>query len=215
MVRLWIDSGMIFAGTNAAEGTGMIYLQIDRQRKQFGADSYGWFQMPDDWPVKLAAARDVVKRRCDQCHFGSLPNLDLTYDARHDKIPPPKPVRVRNDVSHNLTRPELSLMLLAPLAKSASGYDRCSRRGGDTVFTDRSDPDYQTMLAYHQCLERAQQINKRFNMPGFRPSIHYVREMKRYGILPQDFDRLTDPIDVYEADEKYWRSFWWTGEKRE
>jgi len=106
-------------------------------------------------------------------------------------------------------------MLLAPLAKSASGYDRCSRRGGDTVFTDRSDPDYQTMLAYHQCLERAQQINKRFNMPGFRPSIHYVREMKRYGILPQDFDRLTDPIDVYEADEKYWRSFWWTGEKRE
>ncbi len=41
-----------------------------------------------------------------------------------------------------------------------------------------------------------------------KPSPHYVREMKRYGILPADFNLETDAIDVYATDEAYWRSFW-------
>jgi hypothetical protein len=41
-----------------------------------------------------------------------------------------------------------------------------------------------------------------------RPSPNYVREMKRYGILPPDFDPAADPIDAYATDEAYWRSFW-------
>ena len=36
----------------------------------------------------------------------------------------------------------------------------------------------------------------------------YVREMKRYGVLPASFDASVDPIDVYAADQAYWRSFW-------
>ncbi|MDP6054598.1 MAG: hypothetical protein QF879_19830, partial [Candidatus Latescibacteria bacterium] len=36
----------------------------------------------------------------------------------------------------------------------------------------------------------------------------YLREMKVYGILPEDFDPEKDPYDVYELDEKYFRSFW-------
>jgi hypothetical protein len=45
-------------------------------------------------------------------------------------------------------------------------------------------------------------------MLGFRPSPGYVREMKRYGILPKD---LTEgaPIDVYATDRAYWQSLWW------
>jgi hydrazine synthase alpha subunit-like protein/WD40 repeat protein len=38
-----------------------------------------------------------------------------------------------------------------------------------------------------------------------KPSPLYVREMKRYGILPLNTDA---PIDVYATDEVYWRSFW-------
>ena len=49
---------------------------------------------------------------------------------------------------------------------------------------------------------------KRFDMPGFRPNEHYVREMKRYGILPADFDSEVDPIDVYQVDQAYWQSLW-------
>ncbi len=33
--------------------------------------------------------------------------------------------------------------------------------------------------------------------------------MVRYGILPADFDRMKDPIDVYQTDQAYWRSLWY------
>ena len=50
---------------------------------------------------------------------------------------------------------------------------------------------------------------KRFDMPGFTPNQHYVREVKRYGMLAKDTPADV-PIDVYALDEAYWRSFWWT-----
>ena len=40
------------------------------------------------------------------------------------------------------------------------------------------------------------------------PSPLYIREMKRYGILPPDFDPATDPFDPYATDEAYWQMFW-------
>jgi hypothetical protein len=46
---------------------------------------------------------------------------------------------------------------------------------------------------------------------GFRPTAHYVREMKRYGILPESFDLGKEPIDCYAVDRAYWRSFWHRG----
>jgi cytochrome c553 len=50
-----------------------------------------------------------------------------------------------------------------------------------------------------------------YHVPTFRPNEHYVREMKRYGVLPATFDLAKDPINVYETDQTYWRSFWHTG----
>ena len=49
---------------------------------------------------------------------------------------------------------------------------------------------------------------KRFDMPDFKPRAEYVREMKRYGILP-DAHQIDDPIDVYAVDRAYWRSTWY------
>ena len=46
-------------------------------------------------------------------------------------------------------------------------------------------------------------------MPDFRPSAPYVREMKRYGILPMSLEEGAI-IDVYATDQAYWRSLWWT-----
>jgi hypothetical protein len=42
-----------------------------------------------------------------------------------------------------------------------------------------------------------------------RPSPNYLREMKRYGILPPELNPATDPFDAYAADQAYWRSFWY------
>ena len=47
---------------------------------------------------------------------------------------------------------------------------------------------------------------KRFDMPGFQPNEHYVREMQRYGVLPASLDASTDPVDSYETDRRYWES---------
>ena len=47
---------------------------------------------------------------------------------------------------------------------------------------------------------------KRFDMPGFKPRPEYIREMKRYGILPETFDLNRDPINPYETDRLYWES---------
>ncbi len=44
-------------------------------------------------------------------------------------------------------------------------------------------------------------------MPGFQPRAEYVREMQRYGILP-DSHGVDDPVDVYAVDRAYWQSTW-------
>jgi len=49
----------------------------------------------------------------------------------------------------------------------------------------------------------------RFDLPGFRPNDHYVRELKRYGVLPPSFDVARDALDPYAADQAYWRSLWY------
>ncbi|MHC4485423.1 MAG: hypothetical protein ACYS4T_09450 [Planctomycetota bacterium] len=45
-------------------------------------------------------------------------------------------------------------------------------------------------------------------MPGFAPRQAYVREMKRYGILPKDI-AADAHVDVYATDRAYWRSLWY------
>jgi hypothetical protein len=115
----------------------------------------------------------------------------------------------------NLSRPEKSLILLAPLASDAGGYALCRQRDEKgassepvTVFADANDPDYQKILTL--CREGKQHLEqiKRFDMPGFRPTPGYIREMQRYGILARDLPEDA-VIDVYATDRAYWRSLWW------
>jgi hypothetical protein len=48
----------------------------------------------------------------------------------------------------------------------------------------------------------------RFDMQNFCPNPEYIREMKRYGILPQDVDPARRRIDPYETDRRYWSLDW-------
>ena len=54
---------------------------------------------------------------------------------------------------------------------------------------------------------------KRFDMPDFRPRPEYVRELKRYGVLPSTFDLTKDPLDVYAVERQYWDLFGWKPQK--
>jgi len=102
----------------------------------------------------------------------------------------------------NLSRPEKSYLLRAPLAKQSGGLALCK----ETVFADTDDPLYRQMLSAIQDAHQRLNRGKRFDMPGFRPNQHYIREMQRFGFLPKEL-KPEDPIDVYAVDRAYWDSF--------
>jgi hypothetical protein len=196
MVRYWIESAIPYPGTYAALGTGMI-----------GGYPKSVLDTTDrKWPVSVAAA-EAIRRRCTGCHDRTKPMPQYLSDDLGLVLsnPDPADVRIRwsRHLMFNLTHPEKSLILLAPLAKEAGGYGRC----GAKVFADAGEADYQRILALCREGKRHLEATKRFDMPGFRPATMYVREMKRYGVLPKELG-LDDPIDVYATDQAYWRSLW-------
>jgi hypothetical protein len=204
MIRYWIESGAPYPGTYAAVGSGMIGGY--RENRQDVSDL--------QWPSTIATAQAIAKR-CAHCHDRFLP---LPMALSDNRMAPPRsgqPAYAPRHLVFNLTHPEKSLILMAPLAAEAGGYGLCGRGAGaaesgqpQTVFADTTDPDYQSILTLcRDGRHRLDQI-KRFNMPGFRPLPSYVREMKRFGILPEDLPPNAE-IDVYATDRAYWRSLWW------
>jgi hypothetical protein len=178
LVRLWIESGAPYPGTYAALGTGMVNVNADA---------------------------GVFQRRCDACHGAP----DAKTGRRMD-------LKTCPDLLFNLTRPEKSLALLAPLARTAGGLGLCGRRtnlgngpvAGPAIFPDTQDADYQRLLSTLVRAKDELERIRRFDMPGFRPNEPYVREMKRFGILPAGL-APEDPVDPYAVDQAYWRSFWY------
>ena len=179
MIRLWIESSAVYPGTYAALGSGMV---------------------SPHWPVGR------MRVRCGNCH-------GIEYKDRrgqkHFRFRFGKPSRhgqpyTNPDSLGNLTRPEKSPLLRAPLAKQAGGLGMCKGE----VFANIRDPDYQLILSAITAASKHLQQIKRFDMPGFRPNRHYIREMQRFGFLPKDLGE-SDPVDPYKTDQAYWESFWY------
>ena len=208
MIRYWIESGAVYPGTYAALGTGMIggwpKSQLDTSDRA--------------WP-ESKAAEEAIQRRCVGCHDERLPVPKFLSDEMGFVLSNPDfddvRVRMARHRLFNLTRPKKSLILLAPLAKDAGGYGSCKQRLKDgklgrpvAVFQDTSDSDYRKILALCKAGKSHLEKIKRFDMPGFRPRASYVREMKRYGVLPADLPQDA-PIDVYATEQAYWESLWY------
>jgi cytochrome c553 len=208
VIWAWLRSGAVYAGTYAALGSGKVYprnlLPGYERSGNYHADTYATMDLDVDWLKKNCAACHAPAsireswRKPFQWRWFDMSYLGIT--AHESPL----------DYAINLSRPECSPMLRAPLAKEAGGLGLCPRSEQDRTpfFKSADDPDYQKLLAAirrgHDELDRI----KRFDMPGFKPGRAYTREMKRYGILPADYDPARDPIDAYQTDEKYWRSFW-------
>jgi hypothetical protein len=207
MIRYWIESGAPYPGTYAALGSGMIGGYYENQ--QVNTDR--------DWPAAQSAGA-AIQRRCGSCHAGDrvLPrSLSDERDVSFWRPDPGDPrLRLSRHLAFNLTRPEKSLMLLAPLASEAGGHGVCRPRHdgatpeGSAVFSGTEDPDYQKILALCRTGKEHLEEIGRFDMPGFRPPGPYVREMKRYGVLPADLPAGT-ALDVYQTDRAYWQSLWY------
>jgi hypothetical protein len=131
-------------------------------------------------------------------------DLALRQSQRNNPV-----FRFNRHLLYNLSRPSKSLQLLAPLAIEAGGLNICRSKDAEaeSVFTNRSDPDYQMLLqAVREAKKHLDEI-KRFDMPRFQPRIEYVREMKRFGVLPPDHD-VNASVDPYAADRAYWELLW-------
>ncbi len=95
-------------------------------------------------PQLNAVLGDVAKRRCAECHKGKVPRREWT----------------------RITEPELNPFLVAPLAKSAGGSEKC----GKAVFQDKNDPDYQKILATFEPVTEMLKKTPRMDMVGAQPS---------------------------------------------
>ena len=209
LARLWIDSGAVYAGTYAALGSGSIGDYSGRGR-------------PDLKWSSVKAAQAVMKQHCGGCHKGglALPNSPsdnkrlvpwgeraMNHLSRRESQRYNPAFRFNRHLLYNLSRPEKSLLLLAPLDLQAGGLGMTRKMG--QVFRDTQDPDYQTLLRSIRDAKQFLDQIKRFDMPGFRPRPEYVREMKRYGLLPSSLDPRRDPVDAYDAERLYWQSLWY------
>jgi hypothetical protein len=216
IIRLWLDSCNPYAGTYAAFGTGQI------------GGCWGWNkpvrEMDTKWP-STKPAKEAITRRCGACHGKEMPKhvTDVNVPRRHgDMLSWTRPMsRFSKHYIFNLTHPDKSLVLLTPLARMAGGYAKGEPKIAlvktnhrvrikpivhPVIFKNTTDPDYQKILVHITAAKNRLNTIKRFDMPGFKPIKHYVREMKRFGILSPTFDLAKDPIDVYKTDKAYWKS---------
>mgnify|MGYP000914075674 CR=1 FL=1 len=176
-VRLWIDTSATYPGTYAALGCGTSYVgQLHR-----------------------------LGGRCASCHLKDAGIIKGKPAKRWSFGGKTAPGASDPQSLCNLDRPALSILLRAPLAKSAGGLELC----GKPIFADTGDADYRAIFAAVGEAGARLKTVRRFDMPGFQPNEHYLREMRRFGILSADqpHEKIVDP---YATDQKYWRSFWYS-----
>ncbi|MCX6904500.1 MAG: hypothetical protein NTW03_13670, partial [Verrucomicrobia bacterium] len=205
-IWLWIESGAPYVGS---------YAGLRNAHEQALEDQA-------TGPV-FDRNKPLLQRRCAQCHEsdpdGEARPLPLTTEFnRKNRQRAGRPTgayeRIVTDndpiarfsphILLNFTRPEFSPLLLGPLAKSAGGWESCG-----VVFTNKTDPDYQQLLATIREGKSVLDSTPRYGTAAFKPNPQYVREMKRFGILPRGFDVAKDRLDVFATDEKYWESLWY------
>ena len=118
LLRYWINTGATYPGTYAALGTGSIGLN----EGHLITDTSD-LDLPEVQEMKA-----VLEKKCASCHHGD------TRLATH-----PSYVHIQawvigdktwktnfmRDIVYNLSYPEKSLILLAPLSADAGGYGKC------------------------------------------------------------------------------------------
>ena len=197
MVRLWIESSAPFSGTYALNYNPTVNAVTNEMAKVYYTQ----------YPLLLGIGKPigpVLENRCISCH-----GTKRRYGTRELSVWA-KQTKGYNNL-YNLSHPEKSLILMAPLTKEAGGYGWCKPKDGQpvVVFKDTHDPDYQAILHAIQAAKARQEKSGRIDTPRFPPSEHYIYWMKRYCVLPESFDLTKDPIDPHKTDAAYWRSLWY------
>ncbi|MBT3199467.1 MAG: hypothetical protein HN350_06080 [Phycisphaerales bacterium] len=219
IIRHWIHCGAPYIGTYAALIQGMIG-STGYEKSHFTAVDTRILKSE-----KVQRASKVITRRCGKCHVGvrNVPKHPADWGQGTKLIQPQRAWlikqkdnrlvwRFQQHILYNLTRPEASLQLLAPLAKTAGGYGACREiaKGNKvtdkpaTIFESKNDPDYLALLAAIADAKKLHDSDPKWDSPKWKAPPEYIREMKRHGILPESFDREKDTLDPHEVDKRYW-----------
>ena len=150
-IYAWIDANVPYYGT---------YEHHPAWRPACGSRD-GWdMENPHGWLAPRLAP--VFQRRCVECHrrtvYGQAAynskRVEVTSRIWTDRgltddmaFTSPLAFLIAPEFRINLSRPEHSLLLTAPLAKEAGGFGLCRMADESPVFRGRTDPDYQALLA--------------------------------------------------------------------
>ena len=189
--------------------------------------------MADAWPT-TAPAKDAVERRCAGCHGKMLPRFvtdQVPVDEYGDLEGWQRPTsRFSRHTVFNLTRPEKSLALMAPLAREAGGYASGATGTQAAVTEDRAhppkpvahpvifesadDPDYQKILAHsgrQGSAARRDQTVRHARLQAERAVCARDETVRRAagGFRPgEGSDRCL------RDGQEYWQSLWWSPETK-
>ncbi|MDA3925396.1 MAG: hypothetical protein PF904_11930 [Kiritimatiellae bacterium] len=193
MIRNWIHIGAPYPGTYAALGTGMIRNNRD---------------LPKEYWRTHKKAQAMFKKNCIGCHDNKMPEMhDYPIAGKVDR----KKQSWSPHAGYNLTHPEKSGLLMAPLSKQAGGWGICKAKDSKDspgVIKDKNDPTFQAILAHIEEGKKVLETIKRWDMPGFKPNPLYIREMKRFGVMSEEYDREKDTVDVFTIDRRYFEMHW-------
>ena len=217
-VRLWIECGAPYPGTYAALGSGMVKPRADAgvlQRRCAGCHGRDGrrgarFKTPEELLYNLTDAPRSPLLLAPLAKGAGGWGLCKGPTAPRE---PPRLVRPRRKLVAAPVDPFArgdKGGRVVPLVKRPAKPGEAPARAvaADVVFRTAEDADYRKLLAGVRAAKDQLDRITRFDMPTFRPNEHYVREMKRYGILPARLDAGRDRIDPYATDQAYWRSFW-------
>jgi len=203
-LRFWINTGALYPGTYGALGTGMVGVMTINEADLTPVRNETWQK-----------ASALIKTNCQKCHDQLMDHIideknlswwssrmDVTSGwSEEEKYK--NAIPFSRHIIYNLTHPESSTILLAPLSEEEGGYGLCrNEKTGKSVFASKKDSDYQILFnAVKHSSEYLDSI-KRFDMNGFTVRKEYAREMKRFGVI--DNKMPDEDIDPYVADSIYW-----------
>ncbi|MBO5254281.1 MAG: hypothetical protein J6B07_00480 [Opitutales bacterium] len=218
ILRCWIESSAHYTGTYATHNNfenqvGAKFaihkgVNIGDGNKKTAFNSFRKPQLAE--PME-----SVAKRRCYSCHENMYKLGRLRFEQENNTWEKSVPPDFMNNPNYsltlfNLTNPDNSLFLRAPLAKEDRGYNWCKDKQGNevSVFESKEDPDYKLVRAEIEKTIERQNKYKRIEMPDYQPKQYYIHWMKFFGILPKNHND-NSKVNFYDLDEQYWRSLWW------
>jgi hypothetical protein len=213
MLRHWSLTDYQYSGTYMSFGTAGDEAGLPwRHPTEHKHEDTEAVMLDFDWTV--------VEKRCDSCHTRKDRKKFISkFPGR------PWPAHRSQDHYYNMTHPEKSLMLLAPLSKDAGGYGLCRKRDASSkfrrapknppeappanVFTSKDDPDYQALLGELQKASGFLHEKRYFKYAEqWRPIDSVLNQMVYYGVLPEGYQWDPETFDPWAIDQRYYELFY-------